>query len=85
LFIYLFVCLFVYVVICLYLSTYICIYLNLFGQDIRHLYYRLVDKYMHQPPRWVLELIFQVSISLESGPFGKLNRSNRIQLCGFKK
>jgi hypothetical protein len=36
-------------------------------------------------PRWVLEFAFQVDISLESGPFGKLNRSNRIRLCGFFK
>jgi hypothetical protein len=36
-------------------------------------------------PRWVLEFAFQVSISLESKLFGKSNRSNRTQLCGFKK
>jgi hypothetical protein len=28
--------------------------------------------------RWVLEFGFQVNISLEYGPFEKLNRSNRI-------
>jgi hypothetical protein len=33
--------------------------------------------------RWVLEFAFQVSVSLECGPFGQLNRSNRIRLCGF--
>jgi hypothetical protein len=36
-------------------------------------------------PRWVLEFAFQVGISLKSGPFSKLNRPNRIRLCGFKK
>jgi hypothetical protein len=35
--------------------------------------------------RWVLELAFQVSISLQSGPVGKLNRSNQIQLYSFSK
>jgi hypothetical protein len=46
-------------------------------------WYRLVHKYMHQPPRWVMEFAFQVGVSLECGPFRKLNISNRIRLCGF--
>jgi hypothetical protein len=36
-------------------------------------------------PRWVLEFIFQVNISLEYGPFRKLNGSNWIRLCDFSK
>jgi hypothetical protein len=36
-------------------------------------------------PRWVPELGFQVDISLEYGPFEKLNRSNWIRLYGFFK
>jgi hypothetical protein len=47
--------------------------------------YPLIDKYMPQPPRWVMEFGFQVSISLEYGLFEKLNKSNRIRLCGFLK
>jgi hypothetical protein len=35
--------------------------------------------------RWVLEFAFQVSVSLECGASGKLNKSNRIRLCGFLK
>jgi hypothetical protein len=35
--------------------------------------------------RWVLEFGFQVDISLECRPFEKLNRLNRIRLCGFLK
>jgi hypothetical protein len=34
-------------------------------------------------PRWVLEFGFQVNIFLECGPFGKLNKSNRIRLCDY--
>jgi hypothetical protein len=33
--------------------------------------------------RRVLELAFQVSISLDYGPFGNLNKSNQIRLCRF--
>jgi hypothetical protein len=35
--------------------------------------------------RWILEFGFQVNISLECRPFEKLNRLNRIRLCGFLK
>jgi hypothetical protein len=35
--------------------------------------------------RWVLEFGFQVNRPLEYRPFEKLNRSNRIRLCGFVK
>jgi hypothetical protein len=47
--------------------------------------YRLVRKYMPSLTRWILEFGFQVNISLECRPFGELNKSNRIQLCGFLK
>jgi hypothetical protein len=45
--------------------------------------YRLIDKYMRQPPRWGLKFDFHIHISLESGAFGKFSRSNWIWLCAF--